>query len=222
MNNNAPSYSINGIEKAINGTVGFIFYYRLVFVIASIIIISFISASVYHQSIEQERLKNLSVVVACGSVFIGIFYSVINYEHNQIKFAHDRLTSKITQSYTCASEWFKPSMVENLKITKLMFNKNKHLIDENKAIDFSRILDDDEPARSALVSIFNYLECVSIGIEKGILDDRFMSDYLAGVCIGYVMDYGFYIDYKRNTNKSPRIWINFTNMADRWKQPVAA
>lgn len=220
MKNETPSYSVYGIERAINATVGFIFYYRLVFVIASIVCISIIGTSVYNQSADIEKLKNLSVVVACGSVFIGIFYSVINYEHNQIKFAHDRLNNKITMSYACASEWFKPSMVENLKITKLMFTKNKHLIDENKAIDFSKILDEDESARSALVSIFNYMECVAIGIEKGILDDLFMFDYLSGVCVGYVMDFGFYIEYKRNTNKSPRIWINFTNMAERWKKPV--
>lgn len=220
MNKNTPSYSIHGIEKSINMAVGFIFYYRLVFVIASVVIISIISNNVYHQSIEPEKLKSLSVVVACGSVFVGIFYSVINFEHNQIKFAHDQQTRKISQSYACASEWFKPSMVENLKITKLMFTKNKHLIEENKAIDFSKILDEDEAARSALVSIFNYMECVSIGIDKGILDERFMYDYLSGVCIGYVMDYGFYIEYKRNANKSPRVWINFTKMAERWKSQL--
>ncbi len=99
-----------------------------------------------------------------------------------------------------------------------MFTKNEHYIRDNRALDFSKILDDDEQARSALVSIFNYLECVSIGIEKGILDDDFMRDYLAGVCIGYSMDYGFYIEYKRNVQKSPKIWINFTNMAEKWKK----
>lgn len=109
-------------------------------------------------------------------------------------------------------------MVENLKITKQMYTNNKHYIDDNKATDFSKILDEDESARSALVSIFNYLECVSIAIEKGILDDNFMKTYLGGVCTGYLMDYGFYIDYKRNTNKSPLIWINFTNMAQRWQK----
>ena len=217
-----PSYSVNGIEKIINSTVGFVFFYRLVFVFLSVIGISFVGGSVYSNSLPGDGLKNLSVIVACGSVFIGIFYSVINYEHNIIKFNLDRTTAKVSLTYSCASEWFKPSMVENLKITRQMFTKNEHFIRDNKASDFSKILDEDEQARSALVSIFNYLECVSIGIDKDILDDDFMKDYLSGVCLSYQMDYGFYIDYKRNMAKSPRIWINFTNMAQRWQTTKSA
>lgn len=142
---------------------------------------------------------------------------MINYEHNFSKFKIDQKSSKIVLSYTCASEWFKPTMVDNLKLTRQMFTKNEHYINDNKASEFSRIMDGDEQARSALVSIFNYLECVSIGIDRGILDDDFMKEYLGGICISYYMDYGFYIDYKRNIAKAPRIWINFTALAQRWQ-----
>jgi hypothetical protein len=217
MPDKAPSYSINGLEKIINSIVGFIFYYRLVVVIGIIAITVYSSIKVYNYSSANEQLKNLSIIVACGSILIGIFYSIINYEHNQIKFNHELKSSRNSFSFTTASEWFKPTMVENLKITKKMYIEHKHLINDNKATDFSQLLDSDESARSALVSIFNYLECVSLAIDNGILDDDFMKSYLGGICTAYLMDYGFYIEYKRNTTKSPLIWINFTKMAERWQ-----
>lgn len=104
MIDNSPSYSIKGLEKIINDIVGFIFYYRLVVVIAVITFTVLFSIQVYNTSSLEEKLKNLSIVVACGSIIIGIFYSVINYEHNQIKFKHDISSARNALSYTTASE----------------------------------------------------------------------------------------------------------------------
>jgi len=216
-NNQNTSYSINGLERILNSAINFIFYYRLVVVVIAIVFLIISAVSISNSSTDNDKLKNISIVLACGSVVIGIFYSVINYEHSQIKFRHDIKASRNSLSFNAASEWFKPSMVENLKITKVLYVQHRHLIDENKAAEFSKILDENEQARSALVSIFNYLECIAIAVNENILDESFMKKYLSGVCVNYIIDYGFYIDYKRNVNKSAQIWINFTNLARKWQ-----
>lgn len=213
----AHSYSISGLEAFINKIIGFVFYYRLVVVILAICALITIGYMATNNSINQEKLKTISILLACGSVIIGIFYSVINYEHSQIKFVNDMRTSKKILSYNAASEWFKPAMVENLKLTKILYIENKHYIDQDKALEFSDLLDKNEEARSALVSIFNYLECIAIAINSGVLDEEFMKEYLNGICAGYLANYGFYINYRRNTEKSSKIWIHFTNLATKWQ-----
>lgn len=74
-----------------------------------------------------------------------------------------------------------------------------------------RLLAEDEHIHSALVSIFNYLECTAI--DADILDEKFMKSYLSGVCVKYLVDYMFYINNRRNLDNSSKIWTNFTNLA---------
>lgn len=217
MDESTPKYSMKGVEDFFNKVVRFIFYFRLVVVICIIVGTIYLGLDVFNSSQNGEELKNLSTIVACGSILIGIFYSIINYEHNQIKFNTEAKRAKDTFSYTTACEWYSPSMVDNLKTTRMLYNENKHLIDDNKAIEFSKILDENEQARSALVSIFNCLECVAIGINNGILDETILKIYLKSIYIDHSMDYSFYIDYRRNVQKKPQIWENFTTLANRWK-----
>lgn len=214
---NEPSYSVSGFEKIINWLINTLFFYRLLFVTLSIVVLWVITYRVWINSDTIDRYKNISLVFAFGSIVIGIFYSILNYEHNQIKYKKDIKHSKLTLSFNAASEWHRPTMVENLKITKQLYDKNKHLIDDNKAVDFFNMLEQDEEARSALVSIFNFMECISTGVLYGILDTSFMRNYFYSVFMTYNNNYGFYIKYRRNVNNAHDAWINYTNLTQNWQ-----
>ncbi len=115
--------------------------------------------------------------------------------------------------FNVALEWHKPNIVEHLKITKTMYETHKHLIEENKSSEFSEILQNDGSACASLVSIFNFLESVAVGVEFGIMDEALIKRCFKSFFISYLNDYEFYISYRRKKNKNPNAWINFTKMA---------
>ena len=217
-NENKPGYSISGVEKALNGTINFIFYYRLILVFASLIFLCYSCWVVWHGSLPGEKYKNISILFGLGSVAIGIFYSILNYENNHIKHKADIKKAKLALSFSSVSEWHQPTMVANLKITKQLYDQHKHFINDNKGREFFDILEQDEDGRSALVSILNYFECISLAVEMHLLDSDYIKSAMGGVARFYINYYGFYINYRRSVNNSPTMWIHFTNMVNKWDQ----
>lgn len=211
------SYSLTGFEKAINVTVQFFFYYRMIWVIAAISAIIVFSIIAWKSSIPQDQIKNLTTVLTCGSIILGIFYAILNYEINYFKYKRDRILAKKQASFQIASEWHKDSIVKNLKITKKLYEQHKHLIEQNKSKEFSEILDNDEDARAALISIFNYLECISLGVSEGIHDEHFMHGFFRSLFISYLNDYDFYIQYRRKKYNNANMWIKFSELATKWR-----
>ena len=209
-------YSVAGLENLLNAMINFVFYYRLIIVTIAMIMLSVASARVWQQSAKEERTKNISMVIGLGSVCTGIFYSILNYENNHIKYKEECKKSKYTLCYHSVSEWHQPTMVANLKITKQLYDVHKHLIDDNRGREFFEILEDNEEGRSALVSILNYFEGISIGIKRDLLDDGYMKLSFGNVARSYVEHYGFYIQYRRAFHRSPDMWVNFTNMVAVW------
>jgi Domain of unknown function (DUF4760) len=209
-------YKLPSFEKPLNALLEFIFYYRLVIVSFAIGLLIYLAKHFWNSSPALDQLKNCALVLTGGSICIGIFYSIINYEHTQLKYNYDIKSSRYTLTFNAASDWHRPTMVENLKITKKLYDENKHLIDDNRAVEFFQILEKDEPAKSALVSIFNYLECISLGVNHGILDDDFSKKYFYTVFQLYNNNYGFYISHRRILNNSPETSIHFTNLAQKW------
>jgi len=211
-------YSVPRLEKMINWSIDTIFYYRLIFVTAAFAVLFYLAFKVWNLSDAIDNYKNIAIVFSLGSIVIGIFYSILNYEHNYIKYKNDIRTTKLALSYSASSEWHKPTMVENLKITKLLYDEYKNLTEDNKAVDFFNILEKDESARSALVSILNYFESISLGIRHELMDEEYMRNYFKTVYSLYLNNYGFYINHRRRMYNSPEIWINFTNLAEDWKK----
>lgn len=211
-----PSYSIKGFESIINGFIKFVFYYRMVLVFGTLTGLAFISSHVWNVSAAGEQWKNVSIVFGLSSISLGIFYSILNYENNHIKYKIDAKKNSCALSFVCVNEWHKPTMVENLKVTKKLFDAHRNLIQEGKKPEFFAILESDEEGRSALVSILNYFECMAIGIKQNLLDEEFMRITFKGVAEGYSNNYGFYIEYRRAKENNMSTWINFTEMAKRW------
>lgn len=215
-NTESIQYKVPNVEKGLNAVINFVFYYRLILVIASIIILAFVSRKVYFSSPSADKYKNIALVFTCGSIVIGIFYSILNYEHAQIKYKKDINSARLTLSFNAACEWHRPTMVESLKIAKQLYDEHKHLIDDNRSVEFSEILEKNEIARSALVSILNYMECISLGVAHSILDDNFINGYFSTVFKMYNSNYGFYINHKRAVANSAKIWVNYTNLVQNW------
>ncbi|MDR0793895.1 MAG: DUF4760 domain-containing protein [Chitinophagaceae bacterium] len=214
-----PKYSTIGLEKIINVVVNFVFDFRMLFVFLCVIITAFFSYHVAENSNKTDEIKNLTFVITSASIFIGIFYAVLNYEHNYIKAKADKKYAQLVQSYSAFREWHSPHMAENIKIagTKSQFYlDHQQLIDEEKAKDFDDKLKEDPTARIALISIFNYFEFISIGLEDGIFDKDYTKKAFKDLFVNYFNKFSFYIRYRQNTDKA-NTWSSFEKLVKGWK-----
>ena len=180
-------------------------------------VIAVFSFIAWNNSLYVDRIKNVASVLTGGSIVIGIFYAILNYEINYYKYKKDKVFARKQASFQIASEWHKDSIVRNLKLTKKLYEKHEHLIHENKSSQFSELLDNDEEARAALLSMFNYMECVSLGISEGIHDEEFMYGFFRGIFVSYLNDFEFYILFRRKKYNNPNMWIEFTSLAGKWR-----
>lgn len=211
-----PTYSFN-LDKIITWIINTIFFWRLPIVLIAMGIVVRTSVHVWQNAPVLDKYKDISIVFGLGAVSIGIFYSILNYEHNLLKSKKDAKAAKYTLSFNSVCDWHRPTMVSNLKITKQLFDQHKHLINEDRGKEFFEILEQNEDARSALVSIFNYFEVTALGVKMGLLDEEFVKLSLKGVAQYYISHFGFYINYRRQVHLSPTMWVGFTEMVDGWK-----
>lgn len=151
---------------------------------------------------------------------MAIFYTVLNHEVSHYRYKKDRIAARKNASFHIVSEWHREGIVVYLKTTKKLHEEYKHLIEENRSKEFSELLDKNEDARSAIISLFNYFECISLGISQQIHDEEFMRSFFRGIFIAYLNDYEFYIQYRRKKLNNSRIWKEFTDLAARWRSSI--
>lgn len=211
------SYSLNGVEKTLNDAIQWVFFYRMFFVAVAVILTGVAAVLVWVQSPSEYRAANLMAVLTGGSIVIAIFYAVLNYEMNYSRYELNRQDVRKQAAYAAATEWHHPSVVHHLKITKKFYEKYRYLIQENRSREFSEMLDSHEESRAALLSIFNHLECIALGIKEGIHDEWFIRQFFRGIFVAYLNDYEFYILYRRKAVNNPSIWVGFTALAHKWR-----
>jgi hypothetical protein len=211
-------YNIPPVEKAINQLVKFIFYYRLVFVLAALLFTIVTALHVYQSALPGERLKNSALIITFGSIIIGIFYSILNYEHGQLKFRHDVKVSRETLTFTTSCKMHEADTIRHFKNIKVFYDDNKASFIQANFLGIQQKLKDNPEARTSFVLLFNYFEGISIAVLQGIMDESFMKEFFKTVFIEYHQYYGGYITHLRNEIKSSRVFYHFTQVAEKWQE----
>lgn len=211
------NYKLPSIVKPLNIIIGFIFYYRLVVVILGFGGIIFACKNVYEISILEDKLKNAALVLTGGSIVIGIFYSIINYEHSKQKFNHDVKSSREILTFNTACKMHDVNTIEHFRKIKTFYVLNKTLISDGKFKEFDTLLTKEIDVRVSFIVIFNYFECISIGIEQGIMDETFMKSFFKTVFIHNLNTFGPFIDFMKKEYNADRMFWKFTELATKWK-----
>lgn len=162
--------------------------------------------------------KDLVQIVTGGVIVLTLFYHMINYENDQMKFKHDVKIFREKISFNIATEWHKIPMVDYMQTLKTFLKKCEPLLQENDAKTFHDTIENEgnEEQKKALIAVFNYFESIALGVKQDIMDEEFIRGFFGSIFAQYYQEYAFYIEYRRRIKKNPRIWINFTNLAGRW------
>jgi hypothetical protein len=214
-NPDAHRYTLPSLEKGVNRIISFVFYYRLAFVILALVGIGFFDYYVWAGSTPENKLKNAALVLTGGSIIIGIFYSLINYEHNQLKFKHEIKNSRETLTFTIACKMHDIEMINHFKAVKSFYEKHKQNI-ANNGDAVNQALKEDTETWGSLIVAFNYLECIAIGVQQGIIDEEFIKTFFKTIFRDYNNFYGNYFVYLRKERNSNSTYKNFTDLANKW------
>lgn len=182
-----------------------------------IIVLSYV---VGKRSDAPDKLKNAALVLTGGSIIIGIFYSIINYEHNQLKFKHDVKTSREVLTFTTATKMYDKEMINHFRNVKTFYQTNKEFFVQNRCLEIDRLLTEETEKRVSFIVLFNYLEGISVGINQGIMDEVFMKEFFKTLFRDYSQYFGLYLDFLRKESNSPRIFRHFTALAERWNKEI--
>ena len=206
----------SGFESWFNRVLGLIFYWRLIFVLLAIGGICWYGEVTYNNSAATEKLKNLAVVITLGSVIIGIFYSIVNYEHNRNKFQHEIKSSQELLTFNTAAKMHDVDFMLNSSKVRKFYVANSQLFTEKKWKELETQWN-DTGIRTAFMTLLNYLEAISIGINQNIMDEDFMKAFFETMFRSYYLKYIGYIDHLRMENNSDKIFCSFTEVAERWR-----
>lgn len=213
--NTGDYYKMPGMEKALNKFLAFLHFYRLMWVLITLVGIGFLTYYVWQQSTDADKLKNAALAVTCGSIILGIFYSLVNYENNQIKIKHDIQTAKELLTYNTSCKMYDKEMLEHFRVAHSFYEANKSLFVTGDSHGIDKLFLADWKTRQSLVVILNYLEVICIGINQGIMDENFIKQFFSSIFRNNYGKFGPYLESMRIA-KGGSVYSHFTRVAKKW------
>jgi hypothetical protein len=170
---------------------------------------------------EEPELKKSEIVKILngGLVIIGIMYSILTYESNQVKIRHDIRVSKSSTTFKAMKEWNSSPMIDYMKICKDFQNKKEYKLLKNDIAAF--IVEFEKPVnqeyQKSLFCILNYFETMAVGINEDLMDEEFMRKYFCNIFFEFYDTYYPFIKGIRKTKKDFSILSEFTNLVNKWR-----
>jgi len=162
--------------------------------------------------------------IVLGSLAVmTLFFTALTFEYNHEKNIKDSEKSKSILTYNTAVDWNKSPITDHIILLTEHQDLMNPIIEKQDADLFWLFLTDRSksyslPIRSALAGILNYFEYVSLGIEKGLIDESFVREFFETIFLKYYDKYLFYINFRRAENElSSKAWANFTKFAEKWR-----
>lgn len=172
-----------------------------------------------HREEPDLKKSELFKVVNSGLVIIGVMYSMLTYESNQVKNHHDMRVSKCSATYKVMREWHTSPMMDYSKICKEFESKKEYQLLQDDIEMFMHEFDKNINLeyRKSLICILNYFESIGVGISEDLMDELFMKKYFRKLFYDFYDTYFHFIQERRRMNNDDEIWQEFTTLVKRWK-----
>ncbi|SFD76433.1 protein of unknown function [Chitinophaga sp. CF118] len=171
--------------------------------------------------LEEPDLKKSEIIkiINSGLVIIGLMYSILTFESNQIKNRHDIRVRKCSATYNVIREWHMSPMMDYSKICKEFELKNEYQLLKNDIESFMQEFDNsiNSEYRKSLICVLNYFESIAVAISEDLLDELFTKKYFRLIFLEFYDDYFFFIHERRKIKNDNEIWQEYTRLAYKWK-----
>ena len=195
--------------------------FRAILVFLSFILLMLL-AWYLHQEEPELKKSEIIKILNSGLVIIGVIYSILTYESNQIKNRHDTRVRKSSATYSAIGEWHVSPMMDYSKICKEFESKNEYHLLKDDIDAFMREFNKDInfEYRRSLICILNYFESMSVAVSEDLMDELFMKKFFRNIFFEFYNVYFLFIEARRKEKNDHEIWLEFTTLVQRWKNLV--
>lgn len=192
--------------------------FRAILVFLSFILLMLL-AWYLHQEEPELKKSEIIKILNSGLVIIGVIYSILTYESNQIKNRHDTRVRKSSATYDVIKEWHTSSMIDYSKICKEFESKKEYALLQNDIGAFMHEFNKgvNLEYRKSLICILNYFESMAVAISEDLMDELFMKKCFSKIFFKFYNAYILFIEERRRIKNDPEMWREFTILVERWK-----
>ena len=202
-----------------NGNNGVNVNYNISYVLIGLVFILIIGFCIFYFLFYNEN-KDITILDVMafftGSVAIlTLIYHSLGLESNS-RFHKEKLRIQKNQfSYEIAERFNGPDM-KGISIISELRNTKASELEEKNIKKFMEYLKNNPKKRVILMKLLNYYEHISVMVKNNHVEEEIIKSYFKSVFISNYSLLKFYIDERQLTNR--RSWINFEELANKWRE----
>jgi Domain of unknown function (DUF4760) len=112
--------------------------------------------------------------------------------------------------------WNDPNYFVTRKIAAEIHKELKNL-DPIQCNDYINKLYGDADKKQEIANILNFLEEMSMCVHLGVLDEKVLKDFYRYIVHTYCDNFKLFVDISRQEKKNPNLYINLTDLCQRWR-----
>lgn len=163
-------------------------------------------------------MEDYSLLVSIGTLFVLTCTLIVLYLNLKVV----RQTMQDQHEWYRRIEALKYSGFFNPKINECRSRLNEKFqnLNSNDAIELTAIDDaikDCPTIEFDIRYILSYYENIGLAYDKGIIDAKTIYNMKQGALIKFYKQFTLYIEDARTASGNDSLWINFTDLAEKWK-----
>jgi hypothetical protein len=161
----------------------------------------------YATSNVPETVLFMSAAGAAAGAILSAFYTARGLQLTAAALSRDETRHKVALAFQFTSKWNDPAMFHVRDAVRELLNG------DHGSPEFEALLEAEE---TNVIHFLNFLEEVSIAINKGGADQEVLCEAFRGITIMAWSKLQAWITELRRKRNSPRIWVNFEELARKW------
>lgn len=173
--------------------------------LAVVVILGFVYG--YTTGKIPETVLFIAAAGAAAGAVLSAFYTARGLQLTAAALGRDERRYKIALAFRFTSKWNDPAMFHVRDAVRELMNG------DHGSPEFGALLRDKE---TNVIHFLNFLEEVSIAINKGGADPEVLCEAFRGITITAWSKLQTWITELRRKRNSPRIWVNVEELARKW------
>lgn len=169
----------------------------------------------------RETLTFLVTALATSAGAASAVYALRGIEQSAVAQELDRQQNKeaqlIDRTLPYIARWNDPQYWQARK-TASEFNllRNNQIINNEEQF-LKDYLHKNTDAKQELLNILNFLEEVSLGLQKGIFKEDLLYDYYRGIICDFCKTFHYLIKQRREEKNNQKIFKALTDLYEKWR-----
>ena len=169
----------------------------------------------------QDTINFIVQTIGVSAGVVSVIYAGENIQRASKIKEEDEQLRKTDRALNYISLWNNPNFYivrdVSTKIKEIIYSdENKNKKDEHPKLA-NEALSKDKDLEQKLIDILNFLEEVSMAVNKQLINEDIIKDFFVHIFERYAQIYNDYINEQRRLKEYEQMYINFTTLNSKWR-----